>query len=143
MKRLAHPVSRRRASPKRVACTLVAASRLEQKTENLILENQGVTEGQIGKNGVNPKPTWVQVNACTWKLAALDSVEVGRAHGKWSAFASPRALAWVFDIGRNDWRVRVRIRGKWRSLGAVVDLDTAKRLATRLTKSPLVARSAP
>ena len=123
------PIRRRCASPKRSAGRLVAATGLKQKIENLSLENQEVTDPQNGKNRVNRKATWVQVNPLTWKLAADDNVEVGRAHGKWPAFRSPRAIAWVFDIGRNDWRVRVRVRGKWRSLGAVLDLETAKRAA--------------
>jgi hypothetical protein len=41
-------------------------------------------------------------------------------------------VAWVFDVGANgshDWRVRVRTRGGWHSLGSVIDLDLAKRLA--------------
>jgi hypothetical protein len=45
---------------------------------------------------------------------------------------TPKAVAWVFDVGANgahDWRVRVRKRGGWHSIGSVIDADLAKRLA--------------
>jgi hypothetical protein len=77
---------------------------------------------------------WEQINSATWRLADPDGpkVETPRCHGHWPGFMTPKAVAWVFDVGVNgshDWRVRVRTRGGWHSLGSVIDADLAKRLA--------------
>lgn len=77
---------------------------------------------------------WEQINSATWRLAEPDGpkVETPRCHGHWPGFHTPKAVAWVFDVGANgshDWRVRVRKRGGWTALGSVIDADLAKRLA--------------
>jgi hypothetical protein len=77
---------------------------------------------------------WQQVNAATWRLADPDGpgVRVNASHGQWGGYETPKAVAWVFDVGANgahDWRVRVRKRGGWFALGSLSDADIAKRLA--------------
>jgi hypothetical protein len=37
-------------------------------------------------------------------------------------------MAWCLDVGQG-WRVRVLTRGQWRAFGAIIDLDTAKKVA--------------
>jgi hypothetical protein len=81
-----------------------------------------------------PQLEWEQINSVTWRLADRDGpkVETPRCHGHWQGFLTPKALAWVFDVGTNgahDWRVRVRKRGGWLALGSVIDADLGKRLA--------------
>ena len=91
------------------------------------------TPYSLGNRG-QKKLEWHQINSATWRLSDPDGphIETPRCHGHWQGYHTPRALAWVFDVGLNgnhDWRVRVRKRGGWFALGAVADADTAKRLA--------------
>ena len=75
------------------------------------------------------------MNAVTWRLVDPegDHALVPRSHGQWPAFKTPKAIAWVFDVGgeKSDWRIRVRRThgGGWEAFGSIGDLDTAKRIA--------------
>jgi hypothetical protein len=115
---------------------VVADSPLAQKTRKNCPTNQRVAAPENAKNRQNEKGRqlrWEAVNAVTWRLTdpAGPRIEVPRSPGRWPGFFTPRALAWVFDVGleKPDWRGRIRKRGGWCALGRIVDLETAKRLA--------------
>jgi hypothetical protein len=110
--------------------TITADAPSEQKTA---LFSQGNLERKRLKSEPHRKLVWQEVNAVTWRLIDPDApqLRVEASHGQWGGYHYPKALAYVFDAGadKHDWRVRVRRRGKWRALGCMLDLPTAKRAA--------------
>jgi hypothetical protein len=123
--------------------TPVADRAFEPKFQKNNQADQSVVTPKNAKNRQNGNPTklhWDAVNPVTWRLVDPDGpkVETPRCHGHWPGFFTPRAVAWVFDvgIGRLDWRVRVRRRGGWRAFGCVAELDVAKRIAEGAVEAP-------
>jgi hypothetical protein len=112
-------------------------SPLAQKPAKNCATNQEVKKPKTGNFRLGGKCSlvWEAVNAVTWRLIDPDSdqILILRSHGQWPAFKTPKALAWVFDVGvdKCDWRIRVRVRGGWQAFGCIGDLDTAKRIALR------------
>jgi hypothetical protein len=107
---------------------------LEAKNTPYSLGNKAPKQAIPHGSETGARFVWEQINAATWRLADPDGpkVETPRCHGHWPGFMTPKAVAWVFDVGVNgshDWRVRVRKRGGWVALGSVMDADLAKRLA--------------
>jgi hypothetical protein len=110
---------------------------LEPKNTPYSLGNNAEKEPKPDGSETRAKPSrleWEQINSATWRLADPDGpkIETPRCHGHWPGFLTPKAVAWVFDVGTNgnhDWRIRVRKRGRWIAFGSVIDAELAKKIA--------------
>jgi hypothetical protein len=49
-----------------------------------------------------------QVNEVIWKLTNGDMTNVPASHGQWQGYRTPKALAWVINIGSSAWLARYR-----------------------------------
>ena len=113
------------------SATHIADSQDGPKTPPVSL---GKTASAKAKPGVSEKRLeWQQVNQVTWRLIGPDApqVLVHASHGQWGGYQYPKALAYVFDVGANDWRIRVRRGRSWRAFGCMIDFATAKQIAQR------------
>jgi hypothetical protein len=123
----------------RPRATDIADSQEGAKTPPFSLGNKATAEAKPAVSKKPRKPEWQQVNTATWQLVDPDGpkIETPRCHGHWPGFLTPTALAYVFDVGVNDWRVRVRQPGnRWRAWGCSIDLATAKRIAQEAVENP-------
>ena len=117
---------------KRAPKTHIADSQEEPKTPPFSL---GKTAPAKAKPGVSEKR---QVNQVTWRLIDPDAPHLllQASHGQWGGYQYPKALAYVFDVGVNDWRIRVRLRGnQWRAWGSIIDFATAKHIAQQAVEN--------
>ncbi len=122
------------------SATHIADSQDGPKTPPVSL---GKTASAKAKPGVSEKRLeWQQVNQVTWRLIGPDApqVLVHASHGQWGGYQYPKALAYVFDVGANDWRIRVRRGRSWRAFGCMIDFATAKQIAQREVENPTEPR---
>jgi hypothetical protein len=129
----------------RATATHIADSQDGAKTAPYSLGNRASTEAKPAVSKKPRKLEWQQVNTATWQLVDPDGpkIETPRCHGHWPGFLTPKALAYVFDVGifDHDWRVRVRLRrNRWRALGCIADIATAKHIAQQAVENPTEPR---
>ena len=120
---------------------LTADSDTAAKNGPYSLGNSATLEAKRPETKTGRKLEWQQVNTVTWRLVDPDASELRleASHGQWGGYQYPKALAYVFDVGVNDhdWRIRVRLRGnRWRALGCVIDVATAKHIAQQAVENP-------
>jgi len=120
---------------------LTADSDTAAKNGPYSLGNSATLEAKRPETKTGRKLEWQQVNTVTWRLVDPDASELRleASHGQWGGYQYPKALAYVFDVGvfDHDWRIRVRLRGnRWRALGCVIDVATAKHIAQQAVENP-------
>jgi hypothetical protein len=130
---------------KNVARPYTADSPTSAKSDPYSLGKRGTLEAKRPETKPARKLEWQQVNSATWQLVDPDGpkTETPRCHGHWPGFLTPKALAYVFDVGVNehDWRVRVRRPGnRWRAWGCIIDFATAKHIAQQVVENPTEPR---
>ena len=130
-------MSDRKITPK----ALTADSQGESKTPPVSL---GKTARLEAKPRVSKwRLEWQQVNSVTWRLIDPDAPQLllQANRGWWGGYQYPKALAYVFDVGVSDWRIRVRQRGnQWLAFGCVIDLASAKHIAQQAIENPTKPR---
>ena len=62
------------------------------------------------KTGNQAKLEWEKVNEITWKLTDGTMTNTPTSHGQWGGYRTPKAIAWVIDVGisKPAWITRYR-----------------------------------
>jgi hypothetical protein len=91
------------------------------------LENQGLQEPKTDITKV--APYWEEVNPATWKLTDGTGTNTPASYGKWPAFRSTKAIAWVIGICNGLWLVRYRDKAS-----RLMKLPAARKYALEMVK---------
>jgi len=70
------------------------------------LQNQGLQEPKTDL--IEQAPYCEEVNAVTWKLTDGSGTNTPACYGKWPAFRTTKAIAWLIGIGNGLWIARYR-----------------------------------
>ncbi len=62
------------------------------------------------KSRISGKLQFERVNEVTWKLTNGEMTNVPACHGFWGGYRTPKAIAWVIDVGVNKpaWLARYK-----------------------------------